>query len=332
LVDQPTLPASKIAGTTGGMPRQPGMPPAFIANPADAGSAAANAGGMDAAGLNAAGWNQELQVVEALHAVGADLGDPVEISRQGRQLLVSGTGIPPKRQAQLHAVLDPLPNVVVRFADPAFPASNPPVQSEPASTRNAAGPESRQLQARIEERLGGRPQFERFSGQLLDWTDSAMARAYALRRLAQEFPVEAERQMSPADRRILHNLGREHLAAFARETARIGTTLTPLLTGLGAAPVKSPAKADAKAEALPTDARPTDARPTDAWQTTADELLTAARRVESLLAAVLGAESADKDKGTNEAGDRVPAQLMYGLVQLSGSIEQCQRHLSYDER
>jgi hypothetical protein len=308
LVDQQTLPASRIAGTTGGIPRQPGVPPAFIANPAEANSPA----GMNNAGMNAAGINEELQVVEALHRVGADLGDPVEISREGRQLLVSGTGIPPKLQAQLHAVLDALPNVVVRFADPAFPASNPPVQSEPAQTRNAAGPENRQLQARIEERLGGRPQFERFSGQLLDWTDSAMARAYALRRLAQEFPAEAERQMSAADRRVLHNLGREHLAAFAKETARMETLLTPILTGFGAAPAKA------------------EGRTTAAWQAAAEELMTAARRVESLLAVALGAASADQF--ADQAGDRVPAQLMSGLAQLTGSIEQCQRHLSYDER
>jgi hypothetical protein len=317
LVDQQTLPASRIAGTTGGTPRQPGVPPAFIANPAGANRPA----GMNPAGMKPAAMSQELQVVEALHQVGADLGDPVEISREGRQLLVSGTGIPPKLQAQLHAVLDTLPNVVVRFADPAFPASNPPVQSEPAPTRDAAGPENRQLQARIEERLGGRPQFERFSGQLLDWTDSAMARAYALRRLAQEFPAEAERQMTAADRRVLHNLGREHLAVFARETARIETTLTPILTGLGAALVKA------------------EGHPATAWQTAADELLAAARRVESLLAAALGAVSSDKavvssDKAaasSDNARDPVPAQLMSGLVQLTGSIEQCQRLLSYDD-
>jgi hypothetical protein len=313
LVDQPTLPASRIAGTTGGTPRQPGVPPAFIANPAEANPPA----GLNPAGMNHAGLSQELQVVEALHQVGADLGDPVEISREGRQLLVSGTGVPPKLQAQLHAALDTLPNVVVRFADPAFPASNPPVQSEPAPTRDAAGPDNRQLQARIEERLGGRPQFERFSGQLLDWTESAMARAYALRRLAQEFPAEAERQMTAADRRVLHNLGRDHLAVFARETARIETTLTPILTGLGAAPVKA------------------EARATAAWQTAADELLTAARRVESLLAAALGVvSSSDKavvSASSDNARDRVPAQLMSGLVQLTGSIEQCQRLLSYDD-
>ena len=295
LVDQQTLPASTLAGTTGGTPRQPGVPPAFIAAPAEANPPA--------------GVNSELQVVEALHQVGADLGDPVEISREGRQVLVSGTGIPPKRQAELHAVLDPLPNVVVRFADPAFPASNPPVQPEPAPTRDAAGPENRQLQARIEERLGGRPQFERFSGQLLDWTESAMARAYALRRLAQEFPEEGDRLMSPADRRALRNLGREHLAAFAADTARIDKTLAPILVGLGA--VRGKAEPHA----------------TSGWQPAAEELLTAARRVESLLAVALGAVPGDRSQDR----DQVPAQLMSGLAQLTACIEQCQRHLSYDD-
>lgn len=296
LVDQQTLPASRQAGATGGTPRQPGVPPAFLTDPPEA---------------NAPGRNPELQVAEALHQVGADLGDPVEVSREGRQLLVSGTGIPPKRQAQLHAVLDPLPNVVVRFADPTFPASNPPVQSEPAPTRDAAGPANTKLQARIEERLGGRPQFERFSGQLLDWTDSAMARVYALRRLAQEFPAETERQMSEADRRALRDLGREHLAAFASETAKIETTLSPILTRLGASPARA------------------EARTSLAWQPASEELLTAAHRVESLLAVALGAAASDKDidRPSGDGEDRVPEQLMSGLAQLTASIEQCQRLL-----
>jgi hypothetical protein len=305
LVDQQTLPASTIAGATGGMPRQPGMPPAFIAP-----SVKPQPGENESAGFSV-----ELQVVEALHQVGADLGDPVEIRRDGRQVLVSGTGIPPKRQEQLHAVLDPLPDVVVRFAAATFPASATPVQTEPAPTRDAAGPEHRQLQARIEERLGGRPQFERFSGQLLDWTDAAMARAYALRRLAQEFGPASERQMSAADRRAVRALGREHLDAFARESARIDATLRPILTAEVQIPV-----ADAGGSARNHD--PADAV---AWQPAAEELLSTARRVEALLAVVLGVAPGDR------AADSAPQQLMAGMAQLTTSIAQCQRLLPYDD-
>ena len=148
-------------------------------------------------------------------------------------MLVSGTGIPPQRQQQIHGLLDRLPHVVVRFDDPAFPAGAMPVQSEPA-TRDAAGPEKSTYAARIEERLGGRPQFERFSSSVLDWTDSAMTRAYALRRLAQQFSAAAENQMTAEDRRTLRKLGREHLAAFAKDAQRVANTVNPVLTGMGA--------------------------------------------------------------------------------------------------
>jgi len=259
-----------------------------------------------------AGVSAELRVMEALHQVGADLGDPVEISRDDRRVVVSGTGIPPKRQEQLHAVLDPLPNVVVRFAAPAFPAGAPPVPSEPAPARDAAGPEQRQLQARIEERLGGRPQFERFSGQLLDRSDAAMARAHALRRLAQEFPPAAEQQMGAADRHILHNLAREHLASLAKDSVRIEGILQPILTDLPAARAKAEVRIDeARAEA--------------AWQPATEELLGSARHLETLLAVALGATPADG------AAKNVPEQLMVGMAQLTTRIEQCRRLLSYDD-
>jgi len=41
---------------------------------------------------------EELQVVAALHRLGADLGDPVEINRSGAQIVVSGLGIAASRQ------------------------------------------------------------------------------------------------------------------------------------------------------------------------------------------------------------------------------------------
>ena len=60
----------------------------------------------------------ELQVVATLHEIGADLGDPVEVARSGGRVLVGGTGIPPRHQKQIHASLDSMPGVVVRFPEP----------------------------------------------------------------------------------------------------------------------------------------------------------------------------------------------------------------------
>jgi hypothetical protein len=246
-----------------------------------------------------------LQVVSALHELGADLDDnTLGISREGRQVLVFGTGIPPQRQQQIHGLLDRLPHVVVRFDDPAFPASAMPVQSEPA-TRDAAGPEKSTYTARIEERLGGRPQFERFSSSVLDWTDSAMTRAYALRRLAQQFSAAAENQMTAEDRRTLRSVGREHLAAFAKDAGRVANTVKPVLTGMG------PSMAQIEARQVPTD-----------WQSASEDLLAAARRAETLLAVVLGVAPAELSSGN------APAELLIALAQISRNTEECQRLLA----
>jgi hypothetical protein len=289
LVDQQTNPANAVAGTTGGTLRQPGVPPGPLTVPAETGEPSM--------------YSEELQVVSALHRLGADLGDPLEISREGRQVLVSGSGIPPQRQQQIHGLLDRLPHVVVRFDDPAFPASAMPVQSEPAA-RDAAGPEKSTYAARIEERLGGRPQFERFSTSVLDWTDSAMTRAYALRRLAQQFSAAAENEMTAEDRLTLHNLGREHLAAFSKDAQRVAATVNPILTGIGAG------AAQLEIHQVPVD-----------WQSASEELLASARRAETLLAVVLGVAPA------GDASARVPEQLVIALAQLSRGAEECRRLL-----
>jgi hypothetical protein len=290
LVDRQTNPASIVAGTTGGMRRQPGMPPGPVSAPAETAEPPA--------------FSEELQVVAALHQLGADLGDPLEISREGPQVLVSGSGIPPQRQQQIHSLLDRLPHVVVRFDDSAFPAGAMPVPSEPA-TRDAAGTEKSTYAARIEERLGGRPQFERFSSSVLDWTDSAMARAYALRRLAQQFPAAAENQMTAEDRRTLRKLGREHLAAFAKDARRIANTVNPVLTEMGTAAAQ----------------HGTGPEP-PVWQSASEDLLASARRAETLLAVVLGVAPAETASGD------APAQLFAALAQLSSRTEQCQRLLA----
>ena len=115
LVDQLDNPASTVAGTTGGMPRQPGVPPGPSSIPD--------------VSVETVRVNEELQVVAALHRLGADLGEPIEITREGREVVVSGTAIGPARRQQIHAALDHLPNVAIRFTDPGF--SNP---GFPAST------------------------------------------------------------------------------------------------------------------------------------------------------------------------------------------------------
>ena len=71
-----------------------------------------------------------------------------------------------------------------------------------------------------------------------------MTRAYALRRLAQQFSVEAESQMTAEDRHTLRKLGREHLAAFAKDAKRVANTVHPVLKGMAPGPAQIEARPD----------------------------------------------------------------------------------------
>jgi hypothetical protein len=218
----------------------------------------------------------------------------------GGQIVVSGSGIPSQRQQQIHGLLDRLPHVTVRFDDPSLPASNP--AQEPV-TRDAAGPEKPKYPARLEARLGGRPQFERFSGQVVDWTDSAMSRVYALRRLAQQFPAEAEAQIRPEERRTLHGWVREHATALAKDLRKITTTVNPVLTSIGGS---------IGAPATPASA---------SWQSASEELFANGRRTETLIASVLGLSAAAP------ANEDATSQLLNALAQFTATADHCLRVL-----
>ena len=132
-----------------------------------------------------------------------------------------------------------------------------------------------------------------------------MTRAYALRRLAQQFSAAAENQMTAEDRRTLRSVGREHLAAFAKDAGRVANTVNPVLRGMG------PSVAQIEARQVPTD-----------WQSASEDLLAAARRAETLLAVVLGVAPAELASGN------APAELLIALAQISRNTDECQRLLA----
>jgi hypothetical protein len=238
-------------------------------------------------------------VVAALHEIGADLGDPVEVTRSGGQVRVSGMGIAQSRQNEIERAVEGIPHVAIEFAAP------PPAPDAPAAAAAAAdGTKTGAMQSRLEQQLGGRAEFARFSAQILDWNDAAMARCYALRALAQRFTPDIGRAMSAADREILTGMAREHLAAMAGNVDSIQRTLAPVLVSLGG---------------LTAQGRPVTSRST--WQEATENLFRSARRVELLLASALGVTQ----DGT--ASDRLPSDLMTALSELRTNLEQSDRLL-----
>ena len=78
--------------------------------------------------------SDELQVLTALHGIGADLGDPLHVSLSKGRILVAGVGVAPERQRQIQTALDSLPRVTLEFSEPQVaetpldsPAAVPPL-------------------------------------------------------------------------------------------------------------------------------------------------------------------------------------------------------------
>jgi hypothetical protein len=245
----------------------------------------------------------ELRVLAALHQISADLGDPVEVSRNDHEILVSGVGIPLARQQDIEIALKSLPNVVVRFTSAAL--ANVPAQTVVPDTQVAGT-----LQTQIAQQVGGRAHFDELAAQVLDRSEPLMARAYALRRIEERFPSAVEAQLGPEDLATLRRMQREHTAALLQQVIQLDQTLKPAFKSVGQASGLSLAS-----QRL-------------ALQPATDELFQSARRVEKLLAVVFGAAPPDDDSSTAQ----LPAQLMSAVTELRANVEAYEHLLAKTER
>ena len=59
----------------------------------------------------------ELLAIAALHRIGADLGEPIEIRRDGESVLVNASGMEPRRQAEVKAALSGIAAVRLTIGD-----------------------------------------------------------------------------------------------------------------------------------------------------------------------------------------------------------------------
>jgi anti-sigma factor RsiW len=245
--------------------------------------------------------SDELHVLAALHEIGADLGDPLEITLSVGRVVVNGVGISPQRQKQIHDALDAIPHVDLQFSEPS--ASSAP--AEPAVPDSAAGgSKPAGIQARVEQQVGGRAEFERFSAQVLDRNELMMSRAYALRALAQRFPADKEASLTPQERQLLRDMARENASQLAKEASGIERALNPILAAMGGSAA----------------ARPVAIR--SAWEPATEELFQASHRVEVLVSVMLGAARGDS------ATDRLPSDLLSALRELRAELDQCQQLLA----
>lgn len=179
--------------------------------------------------------HRELQVFSALHDIGADLGEPVEMSPDGSRLVVTGVGLTPARKQELRVALERIPGIEIRFDD-AKPAPRAAAPTDDRAT-SATTP----LHQRLQTLLGSRESVEDFTNRALDASDAMMARAHALRALATAFPAAAEVSLNAADRDLLKTMRTDHSAAFAARVRELRAVLQPILSATPA-PVPEPSR------------------------------------------------------------------------------------------
>jgi hypothetical protein len=244
--------------------------------------------------------SDELQVLAALHEIGADLGDPVEVTLSGERVVVNGVGIPAQRQKQIHDALDAIPHVEIQFTEPAAA----PLPAAPAvPDAGSGGSKPAGIQARVEQQVGGRAEFERFSAQVLDRNEMMMSHAYALRALAQRFPADQEAGLSPQDRQVLRDMARDDAGELSKQASGLERALNPLLTAMGGSAAMRAAATQS------------------AWEPAAEELFQASHRVEVLVSVMLGATRGDG------ATDHLPSELLSAIRELRADLDRCQQLL-----
>jgi hypothetical protein len=196
----------------------------------------------------------ELQVWAALRSIDADLGEPVEVRESGGgAVTISGTGVEPHRQQEIRNTLARLPGIRVEFE---------------TADRVALPPRGDAVEVAV-----SRAETDKHADQLLDLSDRLLARAHALHRLAERFPVARESQLSERDLGLLRSLRSDHLDAVRDHVRRLRTELR-------------------MATAMPA------AEPIGSWQQSAERLLTAARETDDALQQIFAAARAEGTRPT----------------------------------
>ena len=126
----------------------------------------------------------------------------------------------PQRQQEISDALRSQTHVVVRFSESARGDGARP--DNRASAPDSARPRiSQQLQARMAKQIGGRANFAQLAAQVLDLSEPMMSRAYALRRLAEQFPVGAGAELRRQDRQVSEAPAAGARDALRRQTAEL---------------------------------------------------------------------------------------------------------------
>lgn len=201
-----------------------------------------------------------LRVLAALDEIGADVGDPIDVSMGAERVVVRATGfLSAERRQEIAAALRQLPRVTIDLDA----ASTPPqaaVRGGSLERYSTGMPDA--MRRRLQDRLGGTAPLQEATDRVLDTSGLAVSRAHAVEFLAGKFPPQIEASLAAADREVLRTLQARHVAELQRLAAQIRADVNQLLPA-------PPTAAEQRAQAP--------------WQTQARELVAAAQKLDESL-------------------------------------------------
>jgi hypothetical protein len=182
-------------------------------------------------------FETELAVRYALHRLGADLGESIDIrTSTSRPESVSVIGIVSSggRKQELLAALSSIPHVVAQLQTE---GDSGLVDLPPLVTR--AEPLIVTVRSPIEKELldyfGDASAVETFSKRAAGVTEDLMGRAWALRHLSERYGTAGatdEPPLSPSSRELLKAMRQDHYRAMSNTTADLTALLRPLLLSI----------------------------------------------------------------------------------------------------
>ena len=223
----------------------------------------------------------ELRVYAALHKIAADLGEPIEIQRTDRTVEVTVLGATARREREIREAVADLPNTNLNFEQPQV------IKSPAEAGRTDGDGPAGALHSRLLSLMGSSANVENFTNAALEASESALARAHALRQMSDRF--RAKDQLDATNREVVRSIEADHLRALRDAVRNLGKILQPLL-----------GKQESRASGQTPDAR---------------TLLGAAQRLDTLLSVALASAGSEED----------PEKMIGRLRQALGELERVAR-------
>ncbi len=211
---------------------------------------------------------ETLHVLAALDQIGADAGEPIDVTEDAahRHVVVRAGGLSAGRRQAVVAALAALPRVIVDFRSQAMPVGAGPSIAPQTYSSKIPAP----FRQRFEEQLGGPAGLQEVTDRVLEASAQALGRTHAMEVLARDFPAEIEGDLNFQDRQLLRQLRRRHVAELQRLAGQIREGVKPLLDTADAAgpAVGGPVGDNGRSQT---------------WQSGVHELMAAAQETDRLL-------------------------------------------------